>query len=502
MYNDAWRNDKITLYDVKIGGEGLVKLLTFLINKCISEVYYPEFLKISLIRPIYKKGSHSDYNNYRPIALSSILDKIFQKYIGNCLYKFLINNDLINDRQYAYQKGKSANILLSKVSNFINENLSEGKHVIGLFIDYTKVFEMLDHDILISELDKIGVRGHVKGLIKNFLMNRKVMVEINKCKSEIKITNTGVPQGSNLGPILFLIYVNSVFKIFKNYEIFMFADDFLIMVSDKNFNEANNTMQRNINQLIRWSHDNKLIINVNKTKVVHFYNQYLRKNETVDLIMHTNNCLHNFANDCACKKVEVVKEIKYLGVMLDQDMTWNAHINSITRKLRSIIPQIYMLKVRVSEKMLRSIYFGLVHPFLLYGITSWGFAETGTFSNLKKMQTRIIKKMKTGDKISNSNDLYKYWNVMPITNTAKYCLLKENYFTDWGGVPRQHEYSTRTIQTTPFFVPLRENRFHSKTIKYILPRIWNEIPVELKNITEYSLLTIGLKNYFNCLDVP
>ena len=112
-----------------------------------------------------------------------------------------------------------------------------------------------------------------------------------------------------------------------------------------------------------------------------------------------------------------------------------------------------MLKNKVNKKMLRNVYFGLAHPFLLYGITSWVFTESGPMSNLKKMQTRILKKLKRGDKLNESNDLYKYWNVMPLNNMAKYCMIKENYFIDWGGTHRQHDYSTRTIITTPFVVP-------------------------------------------------
>lgn len=165
----------------------------------------------------------------------------------------------------------------------------------------------------------------------------------------------------------------------------MFADDLLIIVANENFIEANKILQRNINQLIRWSHDYKLLINTNKTKVVHFYNQYLRRNDEVNLKMHSNTRLHNFQDDCNCEKVETVKEFKYLGVIFDQDMNWNIHINSIIKKLRSIIPQIFMLKNKVNEKMLRNVYFGLAHPFLLYGITSWGFTESGPMSNLKKM---------------------------------------------------------------------------------------------------------------------
>ena len=322
------------------------------------------------------------------------------------------------------------------------------------------------------------------------------MVEIKNIRSDIKFVNVGVPQGSNLGPTLFLIYVNGVFKILKDCESFMFADDLLILVSHEIFLEANRIMQRNINHLIRWSHDCKLLINGSKTKIMHFYNQYLRKDEVANLIIHSNDCLHTFNVNCSCNKIESVKEFKYLGVTFDQDMTLNTHINSIIRKLRSIIPQIYSLKSIVNEKMLRCIYYGLAHPFLLYGITSWGFAETGSLTNLKKMQTRILKKMKKGDKFQSVGDVYKFWNVMSLSNLSKFSILKENLLSDWGGVIRYHEHNTRTIVNAPFLVPIRENRFQSKTVKYILPRLWNELPNDIKHISDYILLCMILKKHF------
>jgi hypothetical protein len=157
-----------------------------------------------------------------------------------------------------------------------------------------------------------------------------------------KKLNFGVSQGSNLGPILFLVYVNSIFNIFLNCEVFMFADDLLIIVSHKNFKEAEKILQRNANFSAMWSHNHKLIINVQKTKIMHFFNKCLRKDELPCIKIHSNACLHTFNPNCNCNLIDPVKEFIYLGVKLDNDMSWKPQIIAVICKLRSVLSQIYM----------------------------------------------------------------------------------------------------------------------------------------------------------------
>ena len=423
----------------------------------------------------------SDYNNYRPISISSILDKIIQKYIGNVLMNYLELYKLIDDRQYAYQKGKSTNKLLNEMSNYINGELSKNKHVIALFVDLSKAFDTLNLLILLRELLKIGISGPVLDLIQSFLQNRKTVVEINGVYSDELLNNCGVPQGSNLGPILFLIYINSIFTVFKNCKIFMFADDLLIIVSDEDFQKAVNNMQINLNYLIRWAHDFCLVINVKKTKVMHIFNKYLRKDERIDLIAHNNKCLHQFGNNCKCMKIENVDDYRYLGVQIDKNFSMNVHINSIIRKLRSTIPQITALKFKMSEELLRTIYYGLVFPFIMYGICMWGSIESGAMTKLTKMQTKILKKM-IKKNVDMDIDVFKYWNVLSVNNIFKYCFIRENLSEEWDGSLREHNYRTRTMENEPLFTPKNLNRFQNRTCHYLMPRLLNELPINIRNL--------------------
>ena len=267
----------------------------------------------------------------------------------------------------------------------------------------------------------------------------------------------------------------------------MFADDLLIITSHDDFQKAVNNMQINLNYLIRWAHDFRLIINAKKTKVMHIFNKYLRKDESIDLIAHTNNCLHQFGNDCNCIKIENVDEYRYLGVHIDKNFSMNMHINSIVCKLRSVIPQIMALKFKMSEEILRIIYHGLVYPFIMYGICMWGSIESGAMTKLTKIQTKILKKM-IKKNVQSDVDVFKYWNVLSVNKIFKYCYIRENISEEWEGSLREHNYRTRIMESEPLVTPKSINRFQNRTSQYLMPRLLNEIPCNIRNIERANFL--------------
>lgn len=304
-----------------------------------------------------------------------------------------------------------------------------------------------------------------------------------------------VPQGSTLGPIMFLLYVNSIFSILKNCSIFMFADDLIIIVSAKTLIEAQKIMQININHLASWAHDMKLIINSKKTKIMQIYNPYVSNCEVVRVKIHSIECMHNFLSDCNCDFIEQVSEHVYLGVKIDQEFSWNSHISDVISKIRRVIPQIYSLKIVIDEKMLRGIYYALVYPFLLYGVTTWGVLSSAAMTRLCKLQKRILKCMKREGQFDENVNVYHYWNILPVSALAKYVFLRENYFS-YKGELRLHQYETRNMESEPLFIPRIVSRYDQRTLKYILPRVWNSLPLRLKNLQSASEVKIMLQNWF------
>jgi Reverse transcriptase (RNA-dependent DNA polymerase) len=488
--------DGITMNDIKNGGESMLKCITTLVNNFIIKSEFPKDVKMSMIRPIFKSGKHDLFENYRPVSILNLVEKIGQKHVEIHFTKYLLDFDIIDKNQYAYQKNKSTNLAISEVSNYINSKLAENKHVLCLFVDLSKAFDTVDPDLLCEDLEKIGIRGPVNKLMESMLKQRKMKVKVGKQLSNEKNLNRGVVQGGIMSAKWFLIYINEIANVLGLCKIFMFADDLLIVASDDIFEEAEQKLQTDFDKLLEWSHDKKLIINRKKTQSMYIFNQYTRQNKNIVLKAHSNKCLHNFQINCSCDNIIQVEEYIYLGVIIDNNFNWDKHIFRVINKLRSALYQIKSIKSLVNENILKTVYFSLVHPFILYGITAWGNSKSAELTKLKKLQTRILKAMKKGPKFQSENEIFKYWKILPIDILLKQRILIDKYFDDKCGEPRKHPYETRFAQTNPLQTQRCLNRFHERTWDYVLPRLWNEIPNSLKNLSNRSIVKYKLKKFF------
>jgi hypothetical protein len=189
-------------------------------------------------------------------------------------------------------------------------------------------------------------------------------------------------------------------------------------------------------------------------------------------------------------------EYKYVGLLIDQNFEWDLHIITVINKLRSAMYQLRTLKPIVNENTLRTVYFSAVHPFILYGIMSYGYTKSGELSKLCKMQIRILKLMRKGSKFKSINEYFTHFNILPVKDLMKYAVLLENYFVDEHGVPRTHTYNTRTALNNPLFVPRSLNRFGERTKRCILPHLWNNLPNKYKILNNINIVKKKLKLYF------
>ena len=208
--------------------------------------------------------------------------------------------------------------------------------------------------------------------------------------------------------------------------------------------------------------------------------------------------MHKFGIDCESNEIENVKEYKYLGMNIDWNFDMNNHINVVIKKLRSDLPQIMTFKPKINELLLtvRSLYFAFIYPFITYGICAWGSINSGAMTRLNKLHKKILNKMIKKKSCNNSEtDVYKYWNVMSIDTLFKICFLKENVGMEWGGTNREHNYGTRIMENVPLFTPKSLNRYHDRTVSFIMPRILNEIPISIRN-TESNNFIKEIKKFY------
>ena len=262
--NKSTRDTKISALKIANTSYGFTSTLAFVISKSFQQGVFPEQLKLARVTPIHKEGSKSDVTNYRPISLLTSFSKIYEKLMHNRISQFLESNDSLYEAQYGFRSGRSCEHALLDAQNSILQNLSKNKISLLLLIDFSKAFDMVDHSILLNKLEHYGIRGITLKWLESYLTNRKQFVSINGADSDSVIMEYGVPQGSILGPLLFIIYINDIPEIAKYAKFILYADDANIILTANSIEEINAQLKNMTNDLLKWTNSNGLALNLKK----------------------------------------------------------------------------------------------------------------------------------------------------------------------------------------------------------------------------------------------
>lgn len=486
--------DAIRAKDLKNNALHLTPIITKLINSSLNQAIVPDILKTSIIRPIYKNGDKSDVNNYRPISILPVMDKILEEVVVRRLTHFLEKYKIINKNQFGFQKGKNINQLLGNFSNQINGFLSKQLHVLVLFIDFSKAFDTLEHSKLLDILERNGIRGNILNWFKNYLYCRNYCVKINNSNSKKINYNCGVPQGSKLGPILYIIYANDMMKCLKEESTYAYADDTALVISHRSLTDATQIMQDQLNIATKWCHDNGLVINANKTKLMYIKPPHII-NTRVEIKFHSIDCLHKQCNmtnynDTCTTTIEMVNTYKYLGVYIDNSFKWKSHIDYLQKKLRAASYMLYHLNNCASYDVLRQAYYSLAESYIRHGITAWGNVKYK--STLQKTQNRLLKILLKKQSWQNNNfiqsstqhydtdNIAKVLHILEIKNIYHITIIKEfsnNNFLH----PIDHIHNTRTKSQGRYKINRFKNEYGQNTLDVTLPTLLNKIPIHILN---------------------
>ena len=245
--------------------------LCHIINMSLSTGNYPDKLKLVKVIPIHKGGSTQDRNNFRPISLLSMFDKIIKKIIHSRLYAFLETHNILYEKQFGFRKNNSIIFAFMQITEKIKESIDKGKFGCGIFIDLRKAFDTVNHDILLLKLEHYCIRDNMLNWFKSYLSNRKHYVFLNGESSEVKDITCEVPQGSVLSPLLLLLYINDRPNISKALDFYLFADDTNIYYESNNLDKLERKVNKELGKLHLWLNVNRLSLNLNKTNYVIFY---------------------------------------------------------------------------------------------------------------------------------------------------------------------------------------------------------------------------------------
>ena len=376
----------------------LVPVLTKLINKSLTKGIFPSILKLAEICPIFKKGDLDDCGNYRPISLLSNIGKILEKVMYSRISTFLEECNILFDNQFGFRKNHSTNHALVNMIEQIKQNLDNKMYTCGVFVDLEKAFDTVNHNILIKKLEHYGIRGPYNEWLKTYLTERKQTVTIGESKSfQGKIT-CGVPQGSVLGPLLFLIYINDMNTAVKSSIIHHFADDTNLIGSHKNIKTLTKSMNKDLACLFDWLCANRLSLNAKKTEII--------------LFRPNNNIINQFKLRINQSTIKESIKIKYLGVLLDNKLSWKFHIAELSKKLSRAIGMLYQMRNLCNIETMKSIYFSLFHSHLIYGISVWGLAKTSLTNNVFKLQKRAIRIISKSDYLAHTDPLFKKLSIL------------------------------------------------------------------------------------------
>uniref|UniRef100_A0A023EYV3 Putative rna-directed dna polymerase from transposon x-element reverse transcriptase n=1 Tax=Triatoma infestans TaxID=30076 RepID=A0A023EYV3_TRIIF len=323
----------------------IITPLTVLINTAIREGRFPEVLKIVRVRPILKKGGPNDASNYRPIGMVPILSKILETVVAKQLSEYLEQKGLISEEQYGYREGYNTVDAVSSIVEEIIYAFEKKEKCVATFCDLSKAFDMVSHDILLEKLERYGIQGKSNRFFNEYLRGRRQYVCHNGNNSAIKQINRGVPQGSVLGPLLFLIFINEVGGQVPC-KVILYADDTTLVTRSNETKLALNIAQDNLKQLKTCIAENELILNEEKT----------------------------FTKEFMIKRQEKSTSTNFLGIILDSGISWKNHISELNSKLSKVIYLLRSLKDELRAETLRTAYFGLFHSKLSYGIVLWGGA--------------------------------------------------------------------------------------------------------------------------------
>ena len=448
----------------------IVPVIVYIYNNCLSSGKYPSLLKMARVVPIFKSGSCFSVGNYRPITNILFFDKIFEKLTFTRVSSFAYNNDLISSFQYGFKPGSNTCFPVFNLVNNLLNNICDKKYSLVVFLDLRKAFDVVNKDILMLKLSRLGFRGLAYDFIKSYISDWKQFVTISGRKSDVKSVSFGVPQGSILAPILFNLFINDITNIDCDFR-YLFADDAVFCVADKNFHNCIDKLRKLISDLSSWLMHNKLVANTSKTKIMLFkpsnYNVILPN-------IYFNNCL-----------LEWVSDFKYLGVIIDNKLNFSLHLKYVNMNLNRILGMIYSLSSYVPRNVLMTIYNSLVLSTINYNIMIWGGAAR---TNTRPIQItlnkilRIILDVKFDENylpVVRTNEMYKSLGLLKFNDLYRLSLLKFLHFVFY----KDNEFFNR------FYLPLLpRHNYNTRNVRIDLPIVGLDIQKRFAHFQSCQLL--------------
>ena len=384
--NKSMGPDGIPSIILKSLSNELCQPLSTIFNKSLSEGVVPKDWKCAEVTAIFKKGSKSDPGNYRPVSLTSIICKVLESFIRDQLMTYMEENNFFSDCQHGFRRHRSCVTQLLDAMNDFTELIENGDCIDSIYLDFRKAFDTVPHKRLINKLKAYGVNGPFLDWIESFLSNRKQRVKVNNSYSNYSSVKSGIPQGSILGPILFIIFINDLPDVVKSL-CKIFADDTKIY----NSHRKNSILQKDLLNLLKWSEIWQIHFNAIKCGVLHIGKKNLNHDYFID---------ENLTN-----KLNSVTTEKDVGVIFSSNLKFDEHISNVVKKANSLTGLLKRSFVYLDKSMFNKLFKGIVRPHLEYANVIWHPNYKRQSIEIEKVQRRATKILKEINVLSYSDRL-------------------------------------------------------------------------------------------------